>query len=161
MSNPKRKQLLVDRDVQGTIIKRVLIYAACCILFVIVPLLIAYTINNPSELFYENLPNVWAQTGYAITVMAVTVPLVIMDILRLSNRFVGPIFRLRREISMLAAGEEVRPLKFRDGDYWQDLADSLNKIAQRLQANETSSHDGDSAEPFEEKLDKGHETVGA
>ena len=77
-----------------------------------------------------------AQYGYAIAVMVVAIPLVIMDILRLSNRFAGPIFRLRREMAKLAAGENIGPLKFRDGDYWQDLAEELNRIAQRLQVGE-------------------------
>ena len=37
-------------------------------------------------------------------------PLVVVDVLRLSNRFVGPLLRLRRSLRQLARGEYVEPI---------------------------------------------------
>ena len=50
----------------------------------------------------------------------VLLPLVIIDIVRLSNRFTGPLLRMRRSMRALAQGEQVEPLKFRDADFWHD-----------------------------------------
>jgi hypothetical protein len=36
----------------------------------------------------------------------------------------------------IAAGNSVRPLAFRDGDYWQDIAETFNQIVTRLKAAE-------------------------
>ena len=60
-------------------------------------------------------------------------PIVLVDVLRLSNRFTGPMFRVRRMMGQLARGEHVPPLKFRDGDYWMDFADDFNAVAARMQ----------------------------
>ena len=38
-------------------------------------------------------------------------PIVMMDVLRLSNRFVGPVKRLREGLKDLAQGKQVKPLK--------------------------------------------------
>jgi signal transduction histidine kinase len=60
-------------------------------------------------------------------------PLVIFDIIRFSNRFVGPILRLRRSMRQLARGEHVEPIKFRGTDFWQDFADEFNAVLARVQ----------------------------
>ena len=43
----------------------------------------------------------------------------------------------------LADGKRVKPIHFRDGDYWQDLADSFNAIAARM--DESAARSGSSA----------------
>ena len=37
----------------------------------------------------------------------------------------------------LAEGEEVSPIHFRDGDFWQELAEDFNRIVKRVEALET------------------------
>ncbi|MGI9456341.1 MAG: hypothetical protein ACR2NU_07250, partial [Aeoliella sp.] len=59
-------------------------------------------------------------------------PLAILHILRFTHRFAGPIVRLRRSMRELAAGEAPPRLKFRDLDYWQELADDYNSLADAL-----------------------------
>jgi methyl-accepting chemotaxis protein len=50
----------------------------------------------------------------------------------LSNRIVGPLFRLSREMKKAAEGEAVRPIAFRKNDYFNDLAKAFNKLLVRL-----------------------------
>jgi hypothetical protein len=61
-------------------------------------------------------------------------PIVMMDVLRLSNRFVGPVTRLRAGMKDLAAGRPVKPLNFRNDDYWRELAVDFNEAAARVRA---------------------------
>ena len=56
-------------------------------------------------------------------------PGVIFDLVRLSNRFAGPMFRLRRSMHDLAQGKPVDAVHFRHGDFWQEFADDFNTIA--------------------------------
>lgn len=48
------------------------------------------------------------------------------DMLRLSNRFAGPVFRMQRELKQIAQGGKPEPIRLRDNDYWHDFADDLN-----------------------------------
>jgi nitrate/nitrite-specific signal transduction histidine kinase len=67
------------------------------------------------------------------------VPATLLDFLRLSHRWVGPIYRLRTSLQALNPGEAVKPLAFRDGDFWQELAGDFNQMAdelKRLRASE-------------------------
>ena len=54
------------------------------------------------------------------------------DLLKLTNRFAGPVYRVRVTLEHLVRGETIRPVKFRDGDFWCDLAPKLNVLAARL-----------------------------
>ena len=63
----------------------------------------------------------------------VLLPAVIFDLLRLSNRFAGPMFRLRRSMHDLAQGRPVAAVRFRHADFWQEFADDFNTIAARAE----------------------------
>ena len=67
---------------------------------------------------------------------------------RVTNRFAGPIFRLRRSMRELADGEHVEPVHLRKGDYWQDVADQFNRVIQRVEAT-AEKHDRSEEEPVE------------
>jgi hypothetical protein len=74
---------------------------------------------------------------YAPTVLVVLVlaPIFIRDFCKLSNRFVGPMVRLRRAMRDLAEGREVSPIHFRTRDFWKDLAADFNRVVERVQAS--------------------------
>ena len=60
------------------------------------------------------------------------VPAFIYDTIKLSNRFVGPILRLKNSVRSVADGKPVSPLKFRGGDFWHELADDFNRLNEKL-----------------------------
>ena len=43
-----------------------------------------------------------------------------------SNRFAGPMVRVRWTLQRIAEGEDVKPLSFREGDFWQEFSDDFN-----------------------------------
>jgi hypothetical protein len=131
--NGSRKHLFVDYKVQGALIKRVLVYWVMCLFTVTLMLLCWRIMTGPARMFYTHFDDMWFQFGPALIGSMLLMPLVVADIVRVSNRFVGPLLRLRRSLRALAHGEDVAPLTFRDGDFWKDFAVEFNVIAERMQ----------------------------
>ncbi len=44
-----------------------------------------------------------------------------------SHRVVGPVYRVRKHIRRIVAGEEMGDIKLRQGDFFQELADAFNE----------------------------------
>ena len=55
MAKPIRKKLFVDRKLQGALLKRIVIYWACCLLFITVPLLIGKSFEDPEQILAVNV----------------------------------------------------------------------------------------------------------
>jgi hypothetical protein len=127
----KRTRLFVDPRVQGALVVRVLTYWALC-LITLTLMLLGWSIVRTPRMFYTHLDDMWFHYGPALIASLVLLPMVVVDIIRLSNRFAGPLVRLRRGMRALARGERVEPIDFRDSDFWQDFADEFNAIAARL-----------------------------
>lgn len=73
------------------------------------------------------------QYGPLVLTSLVLVPLIMFDVVAISNRFVGPLFRMRRSMRALAAGQEVEPIYFREKDFWQDVAQEFNLVLGRFE----------------------------
>jgi len=133
-----RKQLFVDPKVQGALVLRVVLYWVVCVMTITLMLLCWRIVTGPARLFYMHFSEMWFFYGPAMVASFLLLPLVILDIIRLSNRFTGPLLRLRRGVRELARGERVEPIHFRDGDYWQEFAEEFNALAARIQGEETA-----------------------
>jgi hypothetical protein len=130
--NPMRKHLFVDHKVQGTLIRRVLLYWFMCLFTVTLMILCWRILTGPARMFYTHFDDMWFHFGPALIGSLLLLPLIVFDIVRVSNRFVGPLLRVRRSLRALARGEDVAPLAFREGDFWQDFAKEFNAIAERM-----------------------------
>jgi hypothetical protein len=128
----KRRQLFVDRTVQGGIVLRCLLYWATCLATTFVMLFFWSLLTGPARLSWMTVDQLWFQYGPAFVASILLLPLVVWDLLKVSNRFAGPVLRLRRELKKLARGEHVNPLFFRRQDHWRDMADDFNRVLSRL-----------------------------
>ena len=99
-----RKQFYIDKEVQGAIVRRILYYWATCMLFLTIPLLISKTIVESDKLFYEHLSTLFYSYWPVYLVSALLLPFLIYDTLRVSHKFTGPIYHLRRELQNLLEG---------------------------------------------------------
>ena len=135
MSDKKfmRKRLFVDPKVQGALVVRVVFYWMMCLLVITLMLLCWRIVTGPARMFYTHFSDMWFFYGPAAIASLVLLPLVIIDVVRFSNRFAGPLVRLRRAMRALAHGEAVQPIEFRDADFWQDFAREFNAVAARVQ----------------------------
>jgi hypothetical protein len=62
---------------------------------------------------------------FAATSFLVIGSLTILGILY-SHRIAGPLYRLKKHMDAIAAGEEARPLFFREGDFFQEIPEAYN-----------------------------------
>lgn len=127
-----RNKVYVDRIVQGALARRIVLH--WCVFFVLTVIsLIALELfwGDPALSIGEHLRALWSKYAFFLVLMLAIVPTFIYDSMKLSNRFVGPVMRLRESIRALAQGDAVKELKFRDNDFWRELSDDFNVIAAR------------------------------
>lgn len=135
MSDEKklRKRFFVDPKVQGALALRVALYWLVCLVTMTLMLLCWRIITGPVRPFYTHLDDLWFFHGPAVVASLLLLPLIVFDIVRLSNRFTGPMLRLRRSMRALVRGEHVEPIEFRGGDFWQEFAGEFNALLKRVQ----------------------------
>jgi hypothetical protein len=135
----RRRKFFVDRAVQGAVLKQALKYWAWTT--IVFGLVIGYCRITPAWLANSEEP--WGSVGFHLgpyaLASAVLFPIVISSSVRFSNRFAGPMVRVRRALKSLARGEAAEKLKFRDGDYWIDVADDINSISARITAENSAA----------------------
>lgn len=143
MSHPKRKKTFVDAKVQGALVRRMVLH---WLAFIAVASLVAFclqVLTNPFLPLEEHVQQLWWTHGPFLLVLFFMLPVFIVDTIKLSHRFAGPIHRLRSTIQSLAAGEKFTPMKFRDFDFWQDLAEDFNRMVEQLSTNKVDGKSTD------------------
>ncbi|QEG42858.1 hypothetical protein [Roseimaritima ulvae] len=131
-TTPLRVRLLIDRQVQGALLCRAGIYAAAGLLYMCCVLYFSQALADPSLSWGQHFTNFAFDAFCWAPGVLVLMPIVAHDVLRMSNRFAGPVFRLRSEMQVLAAGEDGREIKFRDEDQWTELAPLYNQLRAEL-----------------------------
>lgn len=58
--------------------------------------------------------------------------LFICDGIRFAHRIVGPIYRFRKTVQAITAGEEMDLVRLREGDYLLDMKDDVNEMIRVL-----------------------------
>jgi hypothetical protein len=66
-------------------------------------------------------------------------PIVIFSAIRFSNRFAGPMVRIRGALKQIAQGETPPRLVLRDDDFWSDIVNDINEIADQLRQESPTS----------------------
>ncbi|HVX13175.1 MAG TPA: hypothetical protein VHC22_18465 [Pirellulales bacterium] len=131
----QRKKLLVERQVQGAFLLRAVTYWLTCVLMVLLLLFFTNMVAEPVRSLAPEADGPWLRVGPTVLCAVLFLPVVVYDFLRVSNRLVGPVLRLRKAMRALAAGEHVEPLRFRDGDFWQEFADEFNAVARLVHSS--------------------------
>ncbi len=138
MSKSERKKTFVDPKVQGALIRRLIFH---WLTFLAVASLIAFclqVLSNPFQSIGQHAQNLWWTHGPFLLVMVFLLPVFVLDTIRLSHRFAGPIYRLRVTIRSIAEGNPAPRLKFRDFDFWHGLADDFNRMVDRFTNHEVT-----------------------
>lgn len=133
MSTTRRRSILIDQQVQGALIRRVIMYWFYCLLSVTLMVFCWSVFHGPRRPLGLIVADLLDNFAPALIASLILLPIVMVDIVRFSNTFVGPIYRLKSGMHHLAGGESVQPLSFRDGDYWPELAVSFNRLLVNIQ----------------------------
>ncbi len=129
----RRRHYFVDAKLQGALVARVVLYLVV-VMFDIGATFAFWRLITPQiRLLSPHWEALWFEYGLAAVVALLLLAVVITDIIRFTNRFVGPILRLRRSMRAVARGEHVEPIRFRHNDFWQELADEFNAVLARVQ----------------------------
>ena len=131
---PKRTRLLIDPAVQWAMVRRVLIHWG---LFLVCLVSLGALVRVLLEVGNEPFSSVWRSAIVSqipvIGAMLVMMPMFLRDTMKLSNRFAGPMFRLRTSLRGLVSGEQHLPIKFREEDFWQEAASDFNQVLERVE----------------------------
>ena len=140
MANFKRHKLMVNPKLQWMLLLRVIVYWLACmatIEFFGLAWLIATEPAQPTfAAYFINYD--WRAVGGRLLLATLLLVPIVWDMLIFSNRFAGPIFRMRRILHGVAQGNAVEQIQLRRGDYWQGFVDDLNAALQRLATQQIS-----------------------
>ena len=130
----KRRQHFVDSHVQGSLLRRILVhwlvfFGVACLSVVALQSLL----GNPGVPMMERVQSEMGEFVFLGIVLLSLFPAFMLDTIRFSNRFVGPIARLRRSLRELGEDGKTPTLQFREADFWADVAQEFNTINQRVQ----------------------------
>jgi hypothetical protein len=149
----KRRKLFVDRAVQGSLLRRVALHWAFYFTGLVIVLGIFYVLKSLATSEPMSVNEFFQDHMITFTVLLALVPVFLYDTLKLSHRFAGPIVRLRNGLSAWGDGKEVKPIKFRQNDFWNELADHFNRAVERTQRDlpelESSASDETINEPVQ------------
>lgn len=146
MAHPERKKTFVDPKVQGALVRRLVMHWCS---FLLVASLVAFclqVLSNPFRSLAEHTQQLWWTHGPFLLVMVFLLPVFVLDTIKMSHRFAGPIYRLRQVILEIAQGDPPPRLKFRDFDFWQGLAEDFNRMVDRLSSRDATPTDYESSE---------------
>lgn len=146
MRGRKRSKKFVDKRVQGALLRHAVRYWIFSLVAVGSLTTIGWLMFAPDGSFVNfrsHLATSLPVLLIALSISLLFLPMVLYDLVCLSHKFVGPMFRLKRCMLDLAAGRPVRPVKFRDGDFWQEYADAFNAIIARVEALSQDSAAGE------------------
>ncbi len=129
----KRNKILVDPTVQWSIAARVLshwtIFLLCLVLINVSVRFFTVVVDQPLGAALRAA--VFAQ-GPVVLVMLLLLPVFLRDTLVMSNRFAGPMYRLRTGLAAMASGAAISPIKFRTDDFWMAAADDFNIVLEQF-----------------------------
>ncbi len=130
----ERERILVDPKVQWSIAGRVLMHwglFVVCITSINVMVRVLSSVGE--QPFAAAFQSALISQIPIFGVMLMLLPVFLRDTLKLSNRFAGPMYRLRTSLKSLNETGTVAPIKFRTGDFWQEAAADFNASLEQFE----------------------------
>ncbi len=128
--NHKRKQLYVNKTVQRRFLWRIVCYWMVYHLFVVHGLFLTYGVmtNDRPRPFIQMYGEFLSSQVPLLVVALATLPMILYDMLKLTNRVVGPLVRIERTLKQMMSGEPVEPLKLRNKDLVLEFLGVFNEF---------------------------------
>lgn len=151
MSKKKfRKQQFVNPKLQGAFLLQLLLHWGLFLTAAFVLLTVWQVLTGPFRPINEHLVQMWERFRPVGVVLLLLMPAFLLDSIKLSHRVAGPMVRLRREFQNLAAGKFVAPVRFREKDFFHEVADDFNQAIARIAMDHPDRRgDGQDSKPQE------------
>ena len=135
--NRKRKQKYVDTNVQGALLRRILFHwVAFFFVTALTVILMKSLVGDLNITLWENVRNSIGEFSLIGVILICLFPVFMLDTVRFSNRFVGPIGRLRRHLQELGTEKTTQKCTFRDNDFWSEMASEFNSVVDLVESQE-------------------------
>lgn len=144
MKKSKRFNLLPNPKLQGALLVRVALYWLASVLVMLLLAFIQALLASSNAPFDVSLNRTLEFFGPALLSSFCILPFLLVDAVRFSVRFTGPLKRLTNEAHRMASGQNPAPINFRENDYFHELTAPFNAVAaelKRLRALENDTQD--------------------
>lgn len=142
-----RQRTVVDREVQMGIVRKLALHWVAFFLCNAIALVLwTRLFEQPDLAWEETAMDATRRFLPFLVISAALIPAFVLDTLKMTNRFAGPVSRLRSELKNAAEGRPVSELKFRAGDYWAEIAANFNRMADRANLRSTNTQANESSE---------------
>ena len=133
----KRKQNFVDSSVQGALLRRIFFHWCTFFFVALVAIVLMQTLlGDPAKTVVERIKFELGEFVIIGMILLALFPAFMLDTIRFSNRFVGPIVRLRRHIRELGSQNNTDHCTFRDTDFWTEVAVEYNCVADLVKSQQ-------------------------
>lgn len=132
MPRPQRRKVYIDASVQGALARRIILHWVVFLLVASLAAFLLQVLSNPFRPLADHARDLWWNQGPFLVVMLFLLPVFVVDTIKISHRFAGPIFSLRRAMREIVQGKPPRRLKFRSNDFWHELSEDFNAMLVRL-----------------------------
>jgi hypothetical protein len=133
MAELRMPRLLIDRPVQIALLVRTGGHWVFHLVMIAVILALWESLAGPPRSWGQLVAALVERYQPVVVISVVLLPLVMIDVLRLSHRFVGPVLRIRQGLRDLAAGKHPGPITLRENDFWPEMATEFNAAAEHLE----------------------------
>ena len=141
MSQKLRKQNYIDSHVQGALLRRIFVHWLSFFFVTALAIISLQALLGDPELpISQRVQLETSEFMFMAIIMAALFPAFMLDTIRFSNRFVGPIARLRRFLRDLKTGKTDH-CAFRDNDFWNEMAHEFNDVADLVAAQQAEISD--------------------
>jgi len=137
MSTHTRLKKLINWTVQGPIITRLMIHFFSYNIATLFLLLVVYGVRSSLATVAEQVPDstqvtFWQQAAPATICMFVMMPFMVWDLMKLTNRIAGPLFRFESLLKEFKKTGKLPTAVLRDGDLLSDYQHEFNEFARAL-----------------------------
>ncbi len=140
MSRTNRSGRIVKSSVQRVLLFRFALHWALFVFaFFSLLCVMHYFFGEPGQPLTSHLADMWSRYGILVLVLFSLLPYFFYDLIKLTHRIAGPMVRFNAVLHRAARGEHVEPIHFRDGDFWQELAEDFNVLLERLPVDESQN----------------------
>ncbi len=131
--------LVVDGTFQFAMLRRVGMYGVIGAFYVGAISLATDSMTDPLSNWRSVLTQCVDETVYWVPGLLVIIPLVSVNLLRLTRRYALQVDRLSKEMQLLSDGKSESPLEFDSNDAWGHLAYQFNELREEvLELRQTS-----------------------
>ena len=133
----KRKQNFVDSSVQGALLRRIFFHWCTFFFVALIAIVLMQTLlGDPAKTVADRLKFELGEFIFIGMILLALFPAFMLDTIRFSNRFVGPIVRLRRHIRELGSQKNTEHCTFRENDFWSEFAVEYNCVADLVKSQQ-------------------------